>query len=60
MGLGPFAREGAAHLALNPFNLPQNQGLRKDYSADMFSRFQQAVQSANSDLDTAAQIVHHA
>ena len=29
------SHEGAAHPALNPFNLPQNQGLRKDYSPDM-------------------------
>jgi hypothetical protein len=30
-----LSHEGAAHPALNPFNLPQNQGLRKDYSAEM-------------------------
>jgi hypothetical protein len=45
-----FDGQNAALLQLTP----------QDYSADMFSRFQQAVQSANSDLDTAAQIVHHA
>lgn len=33
-----LAREGAAHPALNPYNLPQNKGLRGDYSVDMCAR----------------------
>jgi dTDP-4-amino-4,6-dideoxygalactose transaminase len=31
-------REGAAHPALNPYNLPENAGCRSDYSKDMCAR----------------------
>jgi dTDP-4-amino-4,6-dideoxygalactose transaminase len=31
-------REGAAHPALNPYNLPDNAGCRRDYSRDMCAR----------------------
>ncbi len=31
-----------------------------DYSPDLFSRFESAVQAANSNLETAAQVLHHA
>jgi hypothetical protein len=45
-----FDGQNAALLQLTP----------QDYTADMFTQFKQAVQSANGDLNQAAQILHHA
>ena len=55
-----LAHEGAAHPALNPYNLPQNQGLRTDYSPDMclnsLGILNRTVMVATSPLHTDAEI----
>ena len=55
-----LAHEGAAHPALNPYNLPQNQGLRKDYSPDMCASslgiLNRTVMVATSPLHTDVEI----
>jgi dTDP-4-amino-4,6-dideoxygalactose transaminase len=55
-----LSHEGAAHPALNPFNLPQNQGLRKDYSPDMCASslgiLNRTVMVATSPLHTDIEI----
>ena len=55
-----LSHEGAAHPALNPFNLPQNQGLRKDYSLDMCASslgiLNRTVMVATSPLHTDVEI----
>ena len=55
-----LSHEGAAHAALNPFKLPQNQGLRMDYSPDMCATslgiLNRTVMVATSPLHTEAEI----
>jgi dTDP-4-amino-4,6-dideoxygalactose transaminase len=55
-----LAHEGAAHPALNPYNLPQNNDLRKDYSPDMCASslgiLNRTVMVATSPLHTDAEI----
>jgi dTDP-4-amino-4,6-dideoxygalactose transaminase len=55
-----LSHEGAAHPALNPFNLPQNQDLRTDYSPDMclnsLEILNRTVMVATSPLHTDAEI----
>ena len=55
-----LSHEGAAHPALNPFNLPQNQDLRTDYSPDMclnsLGILNRTVMVATSPLHTDAEI----
>ena len=59
--MGPvLSHEGAAHPAMNPFNLAQNQGLRKDYATDMCARslgiLNRTVMVATSPLHADAEI----
>jgi hypothetical protein len=53
-------REGAAHPALNPYNLPANSGCRMDYSHDMCARsleiLDRTVMVATDPRHTEAQI----
>jgi dTDP-4-amino-4,6-dideoxygalactose transaminase len=55
-----LSHEGAAHPALNPYNLPQNQGLRTDYSPDMclnsLGILNRTVMVATSPLHTDVEI----
>lgn len=55
-----LAGEGAAHPALNPYTLPQNQGLRKQTSKDMCPRsldiLNRTVMIATSPLHTDEEI----
>ena len=55
-----LSHEGAAHPALNPFNMSQNEGLRKDYSQDMCASslgiLNRTVMVATSPLHTDAEI----
>jgi dTDP-4-amino-4,6-dideoxygalactose transaminase len=55
-----LGHEGAAHPALNPYNLPQNDGLRKAYSPDMCASslevLNRTVMVATSPLHTEAEI----